>query len=332
MPNLSPLNDSSLIAARQDRFAALQLLFDGAPAKQAFRVWGTGSWGHCDMYRQPEQWIHEALGQLCLKTTDILDPAVFRPLCVEPGFFGVHFVDRVLGADVFELDGAWQVHELTSPLGQLRSPDLDTSPTWQLARRAAQAFLDAKVRLPLFGLPTIASTLNVGVNLYGGNLLEAFYTRPEEAARDLATINQTLIQMHRWYLEHLPIEQLQPVVSFQRTQPPGFGQICGCTTQLLSPALYRDFVAPLDNALLATYPRGGMIHLCGTHAQHLPVWRQMKSLRAFQLNDRAAADLPLYFQQTREDQILYVMPCPEMPREKILEITGGKRLVLMAGP
>jgi hypothetical protein len=114
-----------------------------------------------------------------------------------------------------------------------------------------------------------------------------------------------------------------------RTQPSGYGQLCGCTTHLLSSELYRDFVAPLDDALLAVYPQGGMIHLCGTHAQHITTWNEMRSLCAIQVNDRAAEDLEIYIEELRDDIVLYVNPCPRMPVERIVEITGGRRTVIV---
>jgi hypothetical protein len=72
-----------------------------------------------------------------------------------------------------------------------------------------------------------------------------------------------------------------------------------------------------------------MIHLCGSHAQHIPVWREMKSLRAVQLNDRAAEELERYFFELREDQIIYLNPCKGMTVEQAMEITGGHRLVIV---
>jgi len=171
--------------------------------------------------------------------------------------------------------------------------------------------------------------LNIGVNLYGEELLVAMMTDPDAVAHDLAVINDVLKTMHRWYQANLSRAQLQQVVPGARTQPPGFGQLCGCTTQLLSREVYRDFIAPLDNALLSAYPHGGMIHLCGGHTQHIPTWREYPSFRAFQLNDRAAGDLALYYHGLRDDQVLYVNPCPEMPVEQIMAITGGRRVVIV---
>ena len=73
-----------------------------------------------------------------------------------------------------------------------------------------------------------------------------------------------------------------------------------------------------------------MIHLCGAHTQHLPTWRAMPQLRAVQLNDRAAEDFPHYFTQLRADQMLYLNPTPTMTAARALDISDGRRLVLVA--
>ena len=114
-----------------------------------------------------------------------------------------------------------------------------------------------------------------------------------------------------------------------RTQPPGYGQICGCSTHLLSGSLYGEMVADLDDALLGAYEKGGMIHLCGGHTQHIKTFASMKNLKTIQLNDRAAGDLEQYFNGLRKDQIIYLNPCPEMSVDRALEITRGERLVIV---
>ena len=122
--------------------------------------------------------------------------------------------------------------------------------------------------------------------------------------------------------------QLQPVISWNRTQPPEYSQLCVCTTQLIAGDCYAEMVAPLDDKLLGVYPNGGMIHICGSHTQHIKAFRDMKNLKALQVNDRASADLERYFKELREDQVIYLNPCKEMPVEQAMEITGGKRLVI----
>jgi hypothetical protein len=92
--------------------------------------------------------------------------------------------------------------------------------------------------------------------------------------------------------------------------------------------MYKEFIAPLDEALLGVYPNGGMMHLCGAHTHLIPAFKNMPNLRAVQVNDKAAGDLRYYFEGLREDQIIYLNPCEEMPVKEALEITNGKRLVI----
>ena len=128
----------------------------------------------------------------------------------------------------------------------------------------------------------------------------------------------------------MPESQFQPIGAAFRAQPRGFGQICGCSTQLVSASSYDEFIAPLDAEVLSCFPRGGMIHLCGSHTQHIPAWHNMPEMRAFQLNDRASDDFPVYFKELRDDQIIYFSPSDVVSIEQALEISGGRRLVIVA--
>lgn len=328
------LNDPALIAQRDLWLDRLRALFDGAydpyNAEHVFTI--SGGFPRSDdpmlLYTHPEAWVYECLERFAAQEACSADR--FSPESIFGQFFGTHFIDRMFGAEVFLLDGEWNSHYISTPVGELRMPDLETDETWSLARRAACAFLDADVKVPFFGLPVLSSPLNIFVNLYGQEGLIAMLEDEEAALHDLHLITELIRTLHRWYIAHIPAQQLQCVLPYQRTQPPGFGQICGCTTQLLSGSLYREVIAPLDDSLFAEYPHGGMIHLCGGHTQHIEVFRDMPHLRAVQLNDRAAGDLKHYLAGLRQDQILYVRPCKEMPLEKMLELTGGERLVIQA--
>ena len=326
------LNDPDRIARRDEWFLRMSDLFDGRPSSynnhNVFTLMGSVPRPENEemAYTQPERWIEACLELLAGQTECTANR--FAPECVEYPIYGVHFIDRMLGAHVFFKGGQWNVDYLPTPVGALEMPDLEKDETWALARRATQAFLDADVKLPLFGLPTLSSALNILLNLYGQNALIALCEDEDAAMHDLNVINDLIRTLHRWYREHLPEQQLQPVISWARTQPPGYGQLCGCTTQLLSGPMYEEFIAPLDDALLGDYPRGGMIHLCGAHTQHIPAFRKMTHLRALQLNDRATVDLGRYLAELREDQIIYLNPCPEMSVEEAVRISGGRRIII----
>ena len=328
------LNDPERIARRDEWFSRMSDLFAGKDdprnRRKVFTLHGSVPRPEDPdlAYTDPERWVEECL-ELIAAQPDC-PAARFAPVCVEYPIYGVHFIDRMFGARVYFKDGQWNADYLGTPVGELQMPDLEADETWSLARRAARAFLDADVRLPLFGMPTLSSALNILVNLYGQDALLSMMEDEEAALHDLRIINTLIRTLHRWYREHIPARQLQPVISWDRTQPPGFGQLCGCTSHLISGPMYRRMIAPLDDALLGDYPNGGMIHLCGMHTQHLRAFREMEHLRAVQLNDRAAGDLRLYLKELREDQIIYLNPCREMSAALAVSLSGGDRLVLCA--
>jgi hypothetical protein len=155
---------------------------------------------------------------------------------------------------------------------------------------------------------------------------------PEAARHDLEVISDTISWLHRWYLNNIPLAQLRMVETYGRVQTEGYGQLCGCSTHLLSTEQYRTAIAPFDDDILSIYPHGGMMHLCGGHTQHIPTWRAMTSLRAVQLNDQAADEMETYFDGLREDQISYITPTEHMPVSRIVRVTGGRRVVVIGGP
>ena len=288
------LNEASLIRARESHFIRMRALFAGETQENVFVLQGIQQYTEDDGPNW-EKWLDESLDVLAEQAETAKDSHVFRPLIINYNPHGVHFIDYLFGADIFQIEnGGWQAHYLKTPIGELKRPDLEANDSWQAVTAFTHAFLERDLPTVLFALPTIASVLNIVVNLYGQKIFEALLLEPEAARHDLKVINDVLCDIHRWYLQNVPLEQLQCIVPAGRCQPPCFGQLCGCTTQLLSPDQYRDFIAPLDGELLSVYPNGGMIHLCGAHTQHIPVWREMRSLRTVQTNDAASEDLEFY--------------------------------------
>lgn len=323
------LNDPALAAVFATHRDRLQALFDGATLDEPFFLRGIEAATEDAITDGWRGWLESALAALATHVERARDRRVFRPLilCYNP--HGVHYVDELFGADVFYLEGGgWQVHPLDTPVGQLERPDIDANPYWQTVRAVALSFLEAEVGNVTLSLPTIASPLNIAVNLFGQEFLLAMSVDPEAARHDLAVIHSVQCELHQWFLDHLPPDRFQCIVGSERHQPPGFGQLCGCTTHLVSGRMYAEVIAPLDAALLALYPHGGMIHLCGSHRQHITTWRDMPTLRSVQLNDRAAEDMEAYIRGLREDQIVYVYPCEGMPVARVLDITRGHRTVI----
>ncbi len=219
---------------------------------------------------------------------------------------------------------------INTEIGRLPVPDLETDETWDRARSFATAFVSREVSVPLFGMPVIAGALTVAVSIYGARFLEVLLADPTAAEHDLRIINGVTRQLYRWYHDHVPAQQLQQVGSASRCMPPGHVSVYGCTTHLISEQLYRDCVAPLDEEVLSTSTSGGLIHLCGEHCRHIGTWREMASLRAVQLNNRASEDLEQYFTGLRDNQVIYLHPTDTMTVRRALSITGGRRIVIVS--
>jgi len=325
--DLGILNDPQRLAARQAGIAKLQQVFDGKEVILPPEINGYAGVARTSILQDHRRWLDEVLADLAAHADLLLDPAIFRPLVVRPRIYVVHFIDAILGAEVYDLDGTnnWQAHVLKTAVGTLQPPDLEKNPTWQLAKAVTYDFLSRKLTVPFIEMPTLSSPLNIALNLYGDAFLMAMLEDPDAARHDLRVITDLIATLHRWYIANVPSVQLQPVATPHRCKPSGFGQICGCSTQLLSGQQYAEFIEPLDEEILSVHPHGGMIHLCGKHTQHMDSFRRMKSLRALQINNDAAADLAAYFAGTREDQVLYVCLFKGMPLERVMEITGGGR-------
>jgi hypothetical protein len=329
------LNNQSYIEKQAKWFKRLDNLFNNKQDpfldEYVFVLNGIEGRGQCDMYKNVEKWMIDCLEDLANRIGETENEFIFAPACISYPLYGVHFVDKIFGANVFFKDDQWWCDYLKTPIGSLSMPDLNNNEVFTLAKRSCQVFLDQDVALPLFGLPTIASALNIILNLYGQEILIAMLMEPDTVKHDLRIIQDVLLALHKWYQDVIPVKNLQPVVPTQRTQPYNYGQICGCSTALISSDCYKEFIEPLDAELLGIYKNGGMIHLCGSHLQHIESFRNMKELRAVQINDRASRDLKTYYNELREDQIIYLNPSKEMTVEKALKITHGDRLIIVGG-
>jgi hypothetical protein len=288
-------------------------------------LWGTND---IDMLVEPERWLEDVLADMARQAHVLRERVTFCPAMVEMDALGVRYIDALFGAPVRFYERQVWSEGLPCAVAELARPEVASHPVFLQSIRLARLAVEAGQGRLLLANPVLSCAANIGMNLFGGRLLEATILEPDDAARALGTINEVICQCTQAFVEAIPPALRRNSVGESRYAPPGFGQIDGCATQLLSAEVYRDFFAPLDAAVLRLSPHGGMIHLCGAHAQHIPVWREMPELRSVQVNDRAAEDLELYFRGLRDDQVIYVGPTETMSVDRILAITEGRRVVL----
>jgi len=288
-------------------------------------LWGTNE---TDMLAEPEAWLEDVLRGMAAGAAQAADRATFRPLSIEVDPLGVHYIDALFGARTcFHAGQVWS-DPLDCDPADIAPPDLPHSSVFLASLALARRAIARTQGRVLVTTPVLSCPANIGMNLFGERLLEAMIERPAAARHALRVITDAILACARAFAQAIPDAVRRGSVACSRCAPPGFGQIDGCATQLVSARHYEEFLAPPDAEVLRASPHGGMIHLCGAHAQHIPAWSRMPELRAVQLNDRAAEDLARYAGGLRPDQILYVAPTPSMPVERILRITRGERVVL----
>ena len=298
---------------------------EGRMAGRNHGLWGTNE---IDMLREPDAWLADALADIREHAAEAADPRTFRPMVIELDAFGTHYIDALFGARVGFVEGQVWSDQLACDLEDLAEPLLDENEVFHASLRLARRAVELTEGRFFISNPVLSCPANIGINLFGERLLEALAVRPEAARRALRIVTNVIKRCMAAFAEAIPFDQRVNTVGCNRYAPPGFGFIDGCATQLVSAEHYAGFFAPVDAELLAFHPRGGMIHLCGAHEQHIPAWRAMQALRSVQLNDRAADDFEAYFRGLREDQIVYIGPTAAMPLARILDISAARRVVL----
>ena len=329
---LSILSDPELIAIRDRHFARMEDVYagrDDGPG-ECFVLYGESVSIGVEPYDDEDiqAKVEAALDELAGKADALRDEKVFRPLILEVGLCNVHFLDRMFHGHALDEGKVWQNMRLKTPIGQLRPPDLATDPLWARARECAERAVAMGTTVPLMTPPCLSSPLNVILNLYGDEVYFAMLEDPDAVRADLAVIQELVLTTRQWYIDNMPARQFQGAAALVRCQPPGYGQIDGCSTQMISPELYADMIAPLDGEILGLYPNGGMIHLCGSHTQHCGTWSKMDVVRAVQLCAGPNLEVDVYFNELRDDQIIYIGPTKDLSLDRILNVTGGRRTIL----
>jgi hypothetical protein len=323
-------------AAHRSRFAAA---FSGE-RPDLFPLWlcgrlyggshGLAGTAHIDMLAEPERWLADVLADMAAHVAEAGDEQTFWPLVIEVDPCGVHFVDALFGAPVRFHGGQVWSRELPCAVDELEPVDLGASELFQRTLALAKLAAEVGQGKLLVANPVLSCPLNIGINLFGERLLCALHTAPEAAARALRLITDVIAAAMHAFEAALGPTLRRNTVGAGRYAPAGCGFIDGCADQLVGARHYDQFVAPLDAELLGRFPGGGMIHLCGAVAQHIPTWAAMAPLRQVQVNDRATEDLPAWVAARRSDQVLYVTPTASTPVPRVVEVTGGQRVVLMA--
>ena len=322
--------NATIARVQQAHAESIRRLFDGRPLD---RVPSICRIDQCEYLSATpaafDPWLKASIASIEQHVELAEHEVTFHPLLIEFWPLGVHFVDALFGARVYETGDNFWNDQLPGELGDVEAPDLDAAPLVRWALASIERTLAAVPEGVSVATPVFSSPLNIALNLFSERCLTALASPGRSDRRGLQVIAEAIRGLHLLIARRFP-GRVRFYAASHRWAPPGFGHICGCSTQLVGPDAYARHIAPLDDAILRTYPEGGTIHLCGRHPQHIPCWRRMQSLRGVQLNDVAADDFEAYFTGLRSDQVIYIGPTPLMTIDRIMQISRGRRVILQA--
>lgn len=281
--------------------------------------------------RDRDQWLDNQLRAVKANVEEALDSAsLFYPIIEMFSLYGTHFMDVLFGGDV-----KWQEEQFWSEpvdyaVADIAAPDLDAMP---LVREAVELAIWIKEKTTgrfLISMPDVGCPLNIAINIFGEGFLLELALNPESAKRALMIIGAATRRVHELLVEAVGQQTLRCHNAYYVYTPHDIAGLSICATQLVSPDHFAELVAEADDACLPSLYQGLLQHLCGHSTQHIAELARRPSVRGVQLNDAAANDFEAYYNGLREDQVVYVIPTEEMPLDKILSISDGQRLVILA--
>ncbi|MEI6873877.1 MAG: hypothetical protein WCL50_01970 [Spirochaetota bacterium] len=169
-------------------------------------------------------------------------------------------------------------------------------------------------------LPDLQGPLDIVEQLTGADLFIDMIERPELAARAFDRAAELQIACARLF------------APFTKDGPEGFSHQHGFMVKgkvlircdsavMISPELYRDLVAPADEAVLAALGGGGL-HSCGRIGHALPQMLALPSIRCFDFGQSFMNEVDLLYQQARGRRIPFLRVQPtrdELRSASILE-------------
>jgi hypothetical protein len=150
-------------------------------------------------------------------------------------------------------------------------------------------------------LPDLQGPLDTAEQLRGSEIFVDFYNDPEMISEALATFAQSQIG----FAKHLASYISDNADAFTYQHATG---LCGRvlirddSTIMLSPAMYRDQVAPHDETVLNGLGGGG-IHSCGKCQHNADAYLALPSIRCFDLGQPHLNDIDAIYAKSRQRRI-----------------------------
>lgn len=150
-------------------------------------------------------------------------------------------------------------------VGSLRAPDLDGNPIWARTQKQIDWLLEHYGHVETY--INLQGIQNIALDLMGQELFLAYYTDPDEITALLEQLTKLSIDVGQRF-RALSKDISGGVTAIVRQVMPDCYLTSNCSVEMVSNAVYEEFLLPWDTRLAETFPSFG-IHHCGKTMEHV---------------------------------------------------------------
>ncbi|MEG1523550.1 MAG: uroporphyrinogen decarboxylase family protein [Clostridia bacterium] len=192
-----------------------------------------------------------------------------RPLIGTDLLAAGYLLSEIMGCQiVYQPDNSPQVkckNLDVEAVGRLCAPDLDDDPVWARVQKQIDWLLEHYGRVePYLNLQGVQ---NIALDLMGQELFLAYYSEPDEMNALLAQLTKLSIDVGRRCYSLCP-DISGGVTAIVRQIQPECYLTSNCSVEMVSNAIYEEFLLPCDTELAKAFPFFG-IHHCGKTMEHV---------------------------------------------------------------
>ncbi len=192
-----------------------------------------------------------------------------RPLLGSDLLAAGYLYSQLMGCDIiYEEDNSPQVVCMgrdEDSIDDIVAPDMDASPIWQATRKQIDYLMSEFGRVESY--VNLQGIQNIALDIMGQELLVSYYSNPEDVETLLGEITKMTVDIGK-RLQKVSPNLSGGVTAIVKQTVPNCYLTSNCSVEMISNALYEEFLLPHDQLLAKSFPAFG-IHHCGQTMEHV---------------------------------------------------------------
>lgn len=217
----------------------------------------------CDL--KMKKALYEHFGEFGLGEKD----PVKRPILGTDFLAAGYLYSELMGCEIrYEANNSPQVICMNldeDEITEVKAPNLDESPVWKRTQKQIDYLLDKYGRVESH--VNLMGIQNIAMDIMGQDVMVAYYTAPDEVRDLLQEITNLSIDVGKRFYG-LSKDISGGVTAIVQQVAPGNYLTSNCSVEMVSNAIYEEFLLDYDLQLAKEFPNFG-IHHCGKSMEHV---------------------------------------------------------------